>query len=196
MEAIGLLNGADTVTHRAISDQDFPHRFVATGIWELPFGKGRRFGSSGRGAEIWSGWQVQGVYTFQSGQALSWGNVLFAGDIKNIPLDNRTIDRWFNTGAGFERTPALQLASNLRTFPQRLSGVRGNGVNGWDLSAIKNTKLFGERVNAQLRGEFLNAFNTPNFSNPVVDPTNTAFGQVTSQKNYARRVQLAIRVVF
>jgi hypothetical protein len=51
-------------------------------------------------------------------------------------------------------------------------------------------------VNAQLRGEFLNAFNTPNFSNPVVDPTNTAFGQVTSQKNYARRVQLAIRVVF
>lgn len=196
IESIGLLNGADVVPHRAISDQDFPHRFVATGIWELPFGKGRRFGSRGPGAELWSGWQVQGVYTFQSGQALGWGNVLFIGDIKNIPVENRTVDRWFNTGAGFERTPALQLASNLRTFPQRLSGVRGDGVNGWDLSAIKNTKLFGERVNAQLRGEFLNAFNTPNFSNPIVDPTNTAFGQVTSQKNYARRVQLAIRVVF
>ena len=196
IEAIGLLNGADVRPHRAISDQDFPHRFVATGIWELPFGKGRRWISRAAGAELWSGWQVQGVYTFQSGQALSWGNVLFLGDIKNIPVENPSIDRWFNTGAGFERSPALQLASNLRTFPQRLSSVRGDGVNGFDLSAIKNTKLFGERVNAQLRGEFLNAFNTPNFSNPIVDPTNTAFGQVTSQKNYARRVQLAIRVVF
>ena len=50
----------------------------------------------------------------------------------------------------------------------------------------------------QLRAEFINAFNSPYFPNPVVGAASTTFGQVTAsnQENYARRAQLGIKLVF
>ena len=60
---------------------------------------------------------------------------------------------------------------------------------------IKNVQIT-ERVQFQLRGEFLNAFNTPVFNNPNLDPTNSNFGRATSQANLPRNVQLGMRIVF
>jgi len=199
MEATGRLNGEYSPLEYVVSDQDRPHRIVVSGIWELPFGKGRPFlaSSSGLVDRIVGGWQAQGIYTGQSGQALGFGNALFIGDIHNItlPSGQRTPDRWFNIDAGFERASAKQLVSNYRLMPTRFNDVRGAGMNQWDLSVIKNTRV-NERFTAQFRGEFLNAFNHPNFGLPNTTPTSSAFGQVTSQQGYPRRIQLGLKLLF
>jgi hypothetical protein len=60
---------------------------------------------------------------------------------------------------------------------------------------IKNTRVT-EKMKLQFRGEFLNFFNHVMFSNPNTDPTSTAFGVVSSEKGYARRIQLSLKLLF
>jgi len=200
MEALGRLNGQLDNLEYVISDQDRPHRIALSGIYELPFGKGKAFlASAGKVADaIAGGWQVQGIYTGQGGQAVGWGNIFFrAADVHTItlPVSQRTPDRWFNTDAGFVRGAGEQPGSNFRTWPSRLSDVRGDGINMLDLSAIKNTKI-RERVTAQFRAEFLNSLNHANFENPVTSVTSSAFGRMTSQKGYPRRIQFGFKLLF
>ncbi|MFB3829332.1 MAG: hypothetical protein ACE15B_21365 [Bryobacteraceae bacterium] len=199
MEAVDFLNPGDAATTRTISDQDYPHRITISGIYELPFGRGRRWGAGARGAGrvLLSGWQIQGVYGGQSGQALGFGNAIFNGNLKDVPLPRgqRTVERWFNTAAGFERNTRNQLAYHLRTFPLRFSGVRADGINNWDLSAIKDAAI-NERMRIQFRGEFLNALNHAQFSNPNTDPYSTAFGVITSERANPRRIQLGIKFLY
>jgi hypothetical protein len=199
MEATNYLNAADPMPERVISDQDFTHRISVSGIYELPFGKGRTFFSNinSKLNLLVGGWQVDGVFQGQTGAPLQWGNVLFNGNLHDILLsgDKRSVAQWFNVNAGFVRTSNQQLSMNVRTFPLRLSGVRGPGISNFDLSAIKASK-FGERLTVQFRAEALNAFNHPLFANPNVDPTNNAFGVITAQNNNPRRIQLSLKLIF
>lgn len=199
MEATGLLNAADLYPERVISSQDFPHRFAVSGIWELPFGSGRSILGSARGAlgHIVGGWQAQGVYTGQSGQALGFGNSIFNGDLRAIPIANseRTVDRWFNTDAGFEKNSARQLAFNLRGLNSRFNGVRGDGINQFNLSLIKNTRIT-EGKTFQFRAEAINAMNHVQFTNPNTSPTSRAFGTVSDEKSTGRAIQLGFKFLF
>ncbi len=199
MEATSLLNAADLYPERVISAQDFPHRFSVSGIWELPFGNGRRLLGSARGigGHIVSGWQAQGVYTGQSGQALGFGNSIFNGDLRAIPLpkSQRTPDRWFNTGAGFETNSARQLAFNYRALNSRFNGIRGDGINQFNLSLIKNTRIT-ESKTFQFRAEAINAMNHVQFTNPNTSPSNRAFGTVTDEKSTGRAIQLGFKFLF
>jgi len=185
-----------------ISDLDRPHRLVVHGIWELPFGRGKAFGASwGPVANLFfGGWQLNGVYTFQSGAPINFGNIIFLGNLKDIrlPRDQRTVERWFNVDAGFERRAAYQLDRNVRWFPPRFSFLRAHEVNNFDLSLFKNTRLFGERLNVQFRAEFLNAMNHPLFPAPNTTVTSAQFGQAiaSTQANYPRRTQLTARFTF
>src|SRR5262249_28465306 len=178
MEAIGNLNGWDPYPERVISAQDFPQRFSISAIYEFPFGRGKRFLSSakGVGGKLLNGWQAQGVYTGQSGQALGFGNAIFLGSLKNIPLlkDQRTPDQWFNVNAGFERNSSRALSYNFRTLNSRFSSVRGDGINQFNLSLLKNTKIT-ESKTFQFRAEAINAMNHVMFVNPNTTPTSSAF---------------------
>ena len=108
-----------------VSAFDYTHRITVSGIYELPFGKGRSFGSNAPGIlnGILGGWQVQGIMARQSGSPIGFGNAIFTGDLKNIPLrrSERDAARWFNVDAGFDRDTARQLGSNIRTLPSRFS---------------------------------------------------------------------------
>jgi hypothetical protein len=179
------------------------------GIYELPFGQGRRFGSAmGPVANmIAGGWQVQGIYTYQSGFPVgNFGNLLFTGNLEDIALssDEQTIQRWFNTDAGFNKVSAQQLGSNVRTFPLRFDFLRTDTVSNFDLSVIKNATLSKGRM-IQFRLEALNAFNHPlfpsvgaNASNSGLTPTAVQFGSIvaSTQNNYARRTQVTIKFLF
>lgn len=101
-QAIELLNQDDALPTRSISDQDFPHRFTVSSIYELPFGTGHRFLSNSPTlvSKLVSGWQVQGVYAYQSGAPLTFGNAIYFGDPKNIQLDKKSVEKWFNN-SGF-----------------------------------------------------------------------------------------------
>lgn len=202
MQATELLNGGSPAPYEVISDFDRPHRLTVSGIWELPFGPGKLLGSdmSGAVARIIGGWQINGIYAYQSGSPLgNWGNVIFNGDLKDIrlPSEQQTVERWFNTDAGFEKDSKKALGSNVRTFPQRFGFLRGDNANNVDLSVIKNTAIT-EGKNFQFKAEFINAFNHPQFPGPNLDPTSPNFGKITAstQSNYPRRIQLSLKFIF
>jgi hypothetical protein len=198
MEAIGYLNPTDTRLEEVISSQDRTHRLAVTWLYELPFGKGKHWlSANGPVSKVVGGWQLQGIYTAQSGAALGFGNAIFLGDLHNIPLprDQRTVDRWFNIDAGFNRITAQQLGSNIRTMPSRFSGIRADGPNNWDLSVIKNTRV-SESLNVQFRAEAINALNHPQFTAPNTTVTSTAFGTVTGEFAWPRVIQFGLKALF
>jgi len=198
-ERVSFRNDQDTEYEERFAGADRHHRWVISGIWELPFGRGRRWGSDWSGAvdKIAGGWQVQGIGQLQTGGPLNFDdNYLFRGDRGSvaIPSSQRTIDRWFNTD-GFEKTPARQLGSNYRTAPRQFPNLRAQGLNLWDLSIIKAVTI-SEQVRLQIRGEFLNAFNHPQFNDPNRTATSSNFARSTSQNNLPRNVQIGLKVVF
>jgi hypothetical protein len=199
MEATSFLNAGDAAVNRSISALDRPHRLNLQGIVELPFGRARLIGSQIPKVLdfVIGGWQVNNIFTYQSGSALGFGNIIFNGNLHDIPLSSgeRSANRWFNTAAGFVTASAQQLASNIRTFPKALAGVRGDGQTDWNVSLIKHFKL-KERVNLELRFEGYDIMNHPNFSDPNTTVTSSAFGTVTSQAGLSREFQGSIRVTF
>lgn len=204
MGATNFLNGADLRLEEVISDLDRTHRFTASGIWEIPVGRGRKFGGGMNRALnfIAGGWQLNGVNQFQSGSPLGFGNRIVTGDLRQIvaPEGQRGVDGWFRTTlVNNQRRPVdfvwqadQQLASNVRTLPTRFSYVRGPVQFRLDGSLIKNFK-FGERINTQFRAECFNATNFTNLANPNLDPTSTAFGTITGQDS-PRSWQLALKL--
>jgi Carboxypeptidase regulatory-like domain len=206
-EAVDFLNAGDPEPWEGISAVDVPHRLTVNGILELPFGRGRRIGGDANGfvSVLISGWQLSGIYTYQSGFPLAFGNVIFTGNTDDIdlPASERTLTRWFNTDAGFNKVSTQQLGSNVRTFPLRLENVRSDTVNNVDVSLIKNTAIAGKTL--ELRFDALNAFNHPLFprgngttTGIITTPTAANFGATVSsaQENYARRVQISVKFLF
>ncbi len=186
MDATAFMNTSDSMPYESLSTNDRPHRVVASGIWELPFGRKRRFGADMPAALNFfaGGWQLNGVMQRQSGPALAWGDVwtLFTGDSTKVGLSKgqRNVDRWFNIDAGFNRNSAQQLGSNIRYSPWRFSNLRADGQARWDFSIFKNF-LIRELVTAQFRAEVVNAWNHPNLMTPDMTPTSSTFGMITSQ---------------
>ena len=211
-QATEYLNPDDATPTKMISDLDVPHRLSVSGILELPFGKGRRFLSDADGFlnVLVGGWQVQGVYTYQSGFPIPFGaynanTAVTSGDLfyngGDISIGNPTTDRWFNTDAF---TSILTDSSNnatpvnhLRTLAYRFDDVRRDSINNIDLALLKNVDLRGD-MQLQLRAEFINAFNEAYFPVPVTTATSSTFGQISAsnQSNYARRAQIGVKLVF
>ncbi len=201
MQATETYQADDLRPTEVISDVDRPHRVAMSGIWELPFGRGKKWLSStgGVGSRLVGGWQLNGVYTYQSGAPINWGNIIFGGNINDIkkPSGQQTVEQWFNVNAGFEKNASQQLASNVRWFPLRFGFIRADNINNFDLSVIKNTQVF-ERLNIQFKAEFLNALNHPLFPAPNTTPSVVSFGQInaSNQANYPRRTQLNLKFIF
>lgn len=199
MEALEFLNVADTAPYESISSFDRTHRIASSGIWEVPVGRGRKFAANlARPLDfVLGGWQIGAIVALQSGGPLGFGNAIFNGDIKSIPLPagQQDVDRWFNVNAGFNRNANQQLASNYRQFPLRFGGIRSPGQNSWDFSIVKTFPI-RDSVRAQFRADAYNAWNHTNFNAPNTSPINTAFGRITGTAGDARNWQLSLKVMF
>ncbi|MGQ9917497.1 MAG: hypothetical protein ACUVS7_08780 [Bryobacteraceae bacterium] len=184
MAADSFLNPFDELPYESISDLDRLHRVTGSGIYELPFGKGRKFGASLPAPMqlVAGGWQISGVYQFQSGAPLGFGQALFVEDSSKIvlPSDKRNTDRWFNTDM-FNRNAAQQLAWNVRTAPLRYSNIRADSQRRLDLSANKTFRL-SEGMRIVFRADTFNALNEVVLRAPNTTPINSAFGRVTAQE--------------
>jgi hypothetical protein len=214
LQATEYLNPADEKPTKMISDQDSPHRFSFSAMYQLPFGKGRSFFTDSNRLvnAIVGGWQISGVYQMQSGfpvafgaynltTAVASGDLFYNGGEIALPSRQRTTDHWFNTSVF---TSALNTQSanatplmHLRTLPYRFSNVRRDFINNVDLSLLKDI-IIRENMKVQIRFELINAFNEPYFPAPVTTPTAGNFGQVSApnQDNYARRAQIGIKFLF
>jgi hypothetical protein len=199
MQAISYLNPTDPTPEKVISDLDRPLRSVVTFRYELPLGQGKRWGARNKVmSRVIGGWQIQSIFTEQSGQALGFGNALLLpgqtiADVV-LPADQRRVTQWFNVNA-FNRTSSQQLASNIQTLSSAFSGIRAPRVNNWDMSVIKNSQI-KERLRLQFNAEFINALNHPQFTPPITTPTSTAFGQLTGSYNWQRIIEFGLKIMF
>ena len=109
-----------------------------------------------------------------------------AGD-PELPGDERSVSRWFNTGA-FVAAPAFTLGTSSR------NPVRGPGYRNLDLAVMRRVVLSGARA-LELRAEVFNATNTPPFGNPNTTVGAAGFGTITSAGD-PRVVQLAVKFAF
>ena len=169
-------------------------------VWDLP----RLNGSSGFVRRVLGGWQHSGIWTFQSGRPFS----IFSGrdnslsginrdyaDLtgQSVELDtgrprNELLAEYFNTAAF--ATNALGTFGNA---PRNL--LRGPELFSLDMAVMKIIAV-RESVRFQLRGEFFNAFNRPNFGNPRTNQRQSSrFGRIEGAGD-PRIIQIALKVLF
>jgi hypothetical protein len=178
-----------------------PHRLTVTGIYELPFGRGRAYLQQGILNHIFGGWQVAATYEFQNGPLLSWGNIFYYGDFDTFGADassgQKTLDQWFNTGLQFERTASrLPAAFHVRVFPRFFNELRADGLSQYNANLLREFRI-REGLRFQIRADAINLQNRSQMSAPNVSPTSTNFGRVTSQTSSLNRFyQLQARIQF
>jgi len=198
MDAINYLNNTDPLPWYGVSAYDRPNVISVSNLFTVPVGRGKMIGSTMPKAidYVAGGWQVNTIVSYQSGDALTWGDVLFNGNPSKVRLSasQRNLNHWFNT-AGFNTSSADQLADNIRTFPLRLSNVRGDGQDLWNVAVLKDIPIH-ENLKLELRGEAYNALNHVNLTDPNTSPTSGSFGEVSGQNGNSRTVQVALRLLF
>lgn len=195
LTATTQLNPGDAHLEYMVTSGDFPDHFVLTGSYELPFGKGKPFlGAANRlTSAIAGGWTLNTVYTWESGPALNWGNVIYTGG--GLNLQPRNLATAFDT-TRFDTVANDQPNSyNFRTFPQMFNNLRADVANNVDLSMLK-TFHPTERWSIQYRFEAFNAFNRTQFSAPNLSPTSKAFGTISGAANTPRVIQMALHLRF
>ncbi|HWQ55251.1 MAG TPA: TonB-dependent receptor [Bryobacteraceae bacterium] len=182
----------NTQLEKGPSDFDVKHRFVWSGNYGLPFGRG---GKSIL-ARVVKDWEIGSIITLQSGLPYSpsmntdTANTGIVGRPDRIgrgTLDNPTLERDFDTAAF--KVPALYTYGNAsRNMLYR------RGTRNWDMVAMRNFR-FTERWNLQFRGEFFNFTNTPSFGAPVSNIQAGNVGRITSAGD-PRSVQLGLKLSF
>ncbi len=186
MEATSYLNANDAKPERVISNSDRPQRFVAHGIYELPFGRGRRFLSDAHPVvgHVLGGWQVNWVATYQKGAAIGINaERLFRSE--NNPW---TLDEWFDVTQFVPREPFT-----LWALSSRIADLRTAGIKKWDFTLSKTFPI-SERVRFRFSTEFHNAFNTTHLGSPNTSVTSASFGRITSTTEGPREIQLVGRI--
>ncbi len=198
----GFQNNYDRRSERSLLTTDVAQRFVASYTYELPFGRGKHWGSGwNRFADlIGGGWHINGITTFQSGMpliiGLSSANTYggsrpnSTGESAYLPPSERSVYKWFNTSV-FTQPPAYSLGNVGRTLPD----ARKPGVNNFDFSVFKMFK-FTERLGMQFRAETFNVFNHTRFGSPNTSFGSSSFGRISSTGGDPRIMQMALKLSF
>jgi len=199
----GFQNYYDPNGSRSVSSYDIPHFLSMSGVWDLPFGRGKRYLSQGIASQVLGNWQLNGIVQLRSGQPY---NLAVTGDVANIgntlsfvnyarpniigdPTPaHRTVNEWFNPSAF--AVPSFSYGDFGR------NGLRSASVYDADFSVFKNFPI-GERFLVSFRAEFFNAFNIQNYS----APSNTVIGvagagQITSNVLPPREMQFGLHLGF
>lgn len=191
---------------RAIEGTDSAKRIAVSGIYELPFGKGKRFGGSNRLVNALAGdWRLNFIVVVQDGLPLvitgannnAANRPNSTGVSAALPADQRNRLRWFDT-TRFVNPPPFTFGNTGRTLPD----VRGPGIFTLDTSAAKNVRLT-ERFRLQFRAEAFNLINHTNFTAPgsnfVPGPNGLnasgSFGVISAARD-PRIGQLALKLLF
>jgi outer membrane receptor protein involved in Fe transport len=190
----------------SLAGQDVRQRFSIAGGWQVPFGRGQKFGSDLNKVvnTVLGGWNISVIGQLQSGfpyTVLSpTGNLPDRICDGRLPSNQRTVDRWIDIKCFPDHQPktAIDPVTGVTTTYD-LQGnagrniIPGPGTNLWDIGIHKNFN-FKERVRVQVRGELFNAFNHPNYVGHVFN-NNVSGAKITSAQTM-RQVQLALRFEF
>jgi hypothetical protein len=196
-----VVNPSNLAADYGNSDMDIPNRFVASTTYELPFK------ASGKLNPFVQGWQVNGIVQLYDGfpfSVLSSSGVgdgltpraqLVAGHGNgSLPSGERTLAKWFDTTAFTNATPGTWGDSGRNI-------LQGPGTKNVDFSVFKNTHVTEGKV-LQLRAEFFNLFNTPQFNNPAATVGAGTIGKISGAgseplfQRLERQIQLGAKFTF
>lgn len=202
---------------KALSFQDTPHNFVVSYIYELPFGKGKKFLNNNSVVNaVAGGWQVGGVQRYLSGQPVSFAcaptqlgasdacnrynqvaslrnpdPTATRGDVRKIHLFNPAALVDPNANINVPGTPFM-----LGNSPRVNGQFRTPVYLSEDLSVIKQVANFGDHGALQLHTDIFNIANRHHFSQPNTDPQSTQYGSYQSTFGDPRIVQFILRYTF
>jgi hypothetical protein len=172
------------------NSQDIRHNFQMTGIYEAPFGRGKKWLTSGPGAWILGGWQLNNLISLYTGQPFTVtapGASLNAAGSSQVADCIGTPNKLGITGGSgqFYAPDAFAQVTESRFGTCGLNNLSGPGVFNLDLGLFRKFQV-SERVDIQFRAEMFNATNTPHFSNPNGDTNSTNFMLATGIRNTGR----------
>jgi hypothetical protein len=197
---------------KAVSQIDLAHNFTASLIYDLPFGKGRQFGSNWSAPvnAVLGDWEfdviehaISGfpIFVVSSAGGANAGvgfsnngnNFVRPDRICNGKMSNWTVDQYFNTSCFVD--PVSGELGNSNRAP-----LFGPGLVNTDFSAVKNFHLsFREGMSLQFRAEFFNIWNHPQFLSPgagVVDVDGVGPSVINATVNNPRLIQFALKLRF
>ena len=205
--SLGIGNAVNYYNQKADygnSDLDIPNRFVGSVTYDLPFHAG------GWRKPLVAGWQLNAIASYSDGlpfSVLAGANTLNISDSITpratllggngngaLPSGQRHIKQWFNKAA-FSNPGAQQWGNSGRNI------LQGPGTKNIDFSVFREIHLH-ESANLELRSEFFNLFNTPQFNNPNATVGTTNFGTISSAgspttlQRVSREIQLAAKITF
>ena len=162
-----------------------PHRITATWVYDLPFGRGRKW-LQGRALDLLvGGWTISGNYVWQLGSLIQLPNTFYYGDLNNIKVSDPQIGRWFNTAGcvqtaaqagpgdtvvpagqpcttGWDKRNTTQLGTyQARVMPLYLDGLRNPNFGQLNGSLMRDFKfrIKDQGLTFQVRGDVLNVMN-------------------------------------
>lgn len=199
VEGQSIQNPYDMRADRSVASFDVTHNAVIGWVYDLPFGRNRRFRAGNKFVDAVVGdWQVNGIADLRTGNPV---NITISGDIANTgnvgymrpnlvgnpTLDNPTPQAWFNKAA-FAAPAQFTFGNAGRNI------LRGDSVQRFDLSVFRNFRLT-EKAYFEFRAEGYNVFNTVTYGDPTGEFTNVNFGRVLSAQA-ARSLRLGGKIVF
>ncbi|MCP5117989.1 MAG: TonB-dependent receptor, partial [bacterium] len=198
-------DSANLAAERGRSNFDVRHRMTLSYSWELPFGRGKRFLTSGAASKVFGGWQTFGIWTIQSGRPFTvallsevdnsnTGRSILGFGANDRPnavgpaaLDNPTPERWFSTEA-FAMPEFGSFGNSGRNI---LDGPNLRTVN---VSLLRDFAI-RDGLDLQFRAEAFNLFNRTNFDLPDIFLGSPTFGRIQSAGG-PRRVQFGLKLLF
>ncbi len=193
-----------------LSQINLDHSFTGSVIYDLPFGRGKKFGHDWNGAanSLFGNWQLTLIEKITSGfpvsliDSFNQSGVFFqnGGNGNNFNRPDRVAgcDPY---AADHSRNQWINAACFVAPLPGRLGNanrvpVSGPGFVNTDFSVIKQFALPREGMGLNFRAEFFNLFNHPQFGSPINDITALGFGAVNSTVNNPRVVQFGLKLTF
>jgi hypothetical protein len=209
-EAAAAQNVNNRAAERANSAQDIRHTLTTNFIWEMPFGRGRRYLKEGVAEWVFGGWALNGITQARTGRQLTVSVTRSSADLPDgnnsgqrpdvvlgVPLKpaNQTATQWINLAA-FAVPPRGRWGTAGRSL------LTGPGLVQFDLSLTKSFP-FAEGRDVEFRWELYNAFNRAQMGDPALNiSTPATFGRITAplNRNYGtgtnRQMQFALRLNF
>jgi hypothetical protein len=195
---------------KSLSEWDIPQVFQFAYVWQVPVGKGMRWGSNFNSVvnAFLGGWQTNGIWRFDNGQPIhlglsggkcpasyQCGYPMQTGVLQKNPKNLWLTNGYFANGSSVLSVPANYVIGNAA---REQPSVRLPGTSNASLSLFKEFSLNKMREGSHLefRMEAFNALNHPQFGSPGLTWNTGSFGTITSQANLPRQVQMALKLYF